>query len=39
VTGNTEEVAAALARPGVMLWRPLDDRDAHWIPEPKEDES
>lgn len=29
-TGNAEELAAALAQPGVMLWRPLDDRDAPW---------
>lgn len=26
VTGNDQEVAAALARPGVVLWRSLNDR-------------
>lgn len=24
-TGNDSEIAAAMAKPGVVLWRPLDD--------------
>lgn len=31
-TGDTQEVEAALARPGVVLWRPLDDRDGPYVP-------
>lgn len=30
MTGNSAELAAALARPGVVLWRPLDDRSGDW---------
>lgn len=26
ITGNVEETAQALARPGVVFWRPLDHR-------------
>lgn len=30
VTANPEDVRQAMSRPGVMFWRPLDDRDAAW---------
>jgi hypothetical protein len=30
VTGNKEEVDAAMSRPYIPLWRPLDDREAEW---------
>lgn len=29
-TGNEQDIAAAMAQPGVVLWRPLDDRTGEW---------
>lgn len=34
ISGNSRELAAALPRPGVLLERPLDDRDADYMEVP-----
>lgn len=36
VTANPREVATALARPGVVFWRPLNERDAEYVADEKE---
>lgn len=29
-TGNADEIATAMARPGVVFWRGISDRDGTW---------
>ena len=31
-TANPEDLAAARSRPGVVLWRPLDERRGEYVP-------
>lgn len=30
ITGNIEEIRTATAQPGVVFWRPINDRNGEW---------